>query len=252
MRTLLWYPIFAVTLFLTAPLLLIATIRKKSMPERDFLKFTEFIVRQWALIQVRTSGARFHMAGMENIPDEAVLFISNHQSNFDIAVFLALIAKPKGFVAKIEILKVPVLRTWMKYINCVFLNRKDLRQSAKTILEGIRILKSGHSMVVFPEGTRSKGDSFGEFKAGSYKLATKSKVPIVPVTINGTYKIMEANKNRIKPADVYITIHPPIATADLNDEELAALPARVEGIIRATTPKPQGSAPHPANFLKKV
>ena len=232
MRTLLWYPIFAITLLLTLPVLLVAKIRKKTMPERDFLKFTESIVREWALIQVRTSGARFHVSGADNIPDEAVLFVSNHQSNFDIAVFLALIAKPKGFVAKIEIMKVPILRTWMKYINCVFLNRKDIRQSAKTILDGIKILKSGHSMVVFPEGTRSKGDTFGEFKAGSYKLATKSKVPIVPVTINGSYKIMEANKNWIKPADVYITIHPPIFTADLTDEELVKLPLEVENIIK--------------------
>jgi len=232
MRTILWYPIFAITLFWTFPILLVAKIRKKSMPEQDFLKFTERIVREWALIQVHTSGARFHVSGKENIPEDAVLFVSNHQSNFDIAAFLALIPKPKGFVAKIEILKVPVLRTWMKYINCVFMDRKDMKQSLKTILEGIKILKSGHSMVVFPEGTRSKSDVCGEFKAGSYKLATKSKVPIVPVTINGSYKVMEANKNWIKPADVYITIHPPICTATLTDEELAELPTRVEGIIR--------------------
>jgi len=232
LRTLIWYPIFAITLILTFPILLYVKMRKKSMAEPEFLKLTEFIVRKWALIQVRTSGARFHISGAENIPDEAVLFVSNHQSNFDIALFLALIAKPKGFIAKIEILKVPILRTWMKYINCVFLDRKNLRQSAKTILDGIKILKSGHSMVVFPEGTRSKGDAFGEFKAGSLKLATKSKVPIIPVTINGSYKIMEANKNWIKPADVYINIHPPIATADLTDEELAELPLRVERVIK--------------------
>jgi 1-acyl-sn-glycerol-3-phosphate acyltransferase len=233
MRTILWYTIFAITLFLTAPILLFAKIRKRFMPEAEFLKFTESVVRNWALIQVRTSGAKFYISGMDNIPDEAVLFVSNHQSNFDIAVFLALIPKPKGFVAKIEILKVPVLRNWMKYINCVFMDRKDMRQSLKTIIEGIKILKSGHSMVIFPEGTRSKGDSPGEFKAGSYKLATKSNVPIVPVSISGTYKLMEANKNRIKPADVRVTIHPPIFTVNLPDEELATLPQTVENIIKS-------------------
>lgn len=234
MRTLMWYSVFTITMVLTVPILLVANIRKKTMSETDFLKFTESIVRKWSLIQVRTSGARFHVSGADNVPDEAVLFISNHQSNFDIAAFLALIPKPKGFVAKIEILKVPILRTWMKHINCVFMDRKDMRQSAKTILDGIKILKSGHSMVVFPEGTRSKGDTFGDFKTGSYKLATKSKVPIVPVTINGSYKLMEANKNKIKPADVYITIHPPVATANLTDEELAELPSKIENIIKET------------------
>ncbi|MCL2576554.1 MAG: 1-acyl-sn-glycerol-3-phosphate acyltransferase [Defluviitaleaceae bacterium] len=232
MRTIFWYLLFSITLVLTGPILLVAKIRKENMSETDFLKFIEAIVRKWALIQVRASGARFHISGLNNIPEEAVLFVSNHQSNFDIAVFLALIAKPKGFVAKIEILKVPILRTWMKYINCVFIDRKDIRQSAKVILEGIKILKDGHSMVVFPEGTRSKGDVFGEFKAGSFKLATKSKVPIVPVTINGSYKIMEANNNWIKPADVYITIHSPISTANLTNEEMTALPLKVENIIK--------------------
>lgn len=232
MRTIFWYPIFALTLTFTFPILFFAWIRKRSMAEVDFYRMTEAIVRKWALIQVRTSGARFHISGEENIPEEAVLFVSNHQSNFDIAFFLALVKKPKGFVAKIEILKVPVLRTWMKYIGCVFLNRKDLRQSAKAIVAAIKILRSGHSMVVFPEGTRSKGDSFGEFKAGSYKLATKSKVPIVPVSISGSYKLMEANRNWIKPADVYVKIHPAIPTANLTAEEMAELPTRVENIIK--------------------
>jgi 1-acyl-sn-glycerol-3-phosphate acyltransferase len=233
MRTIFWYLLFTITLLLTGPILLVARIRKKYLSETDFLKFTEVIVRRWALIQVRSSGGRFHVSGLENIPEEAVLFVSNHQSNFDIAIFLAFIKKPKGFVAKIEILKIPILRAWMKYINCVFLDRKNIRQSAKVILDGIKILKSGHSMVVFPEGTRSKGDTFGEFKAGSYKLATKSRVPIVPVTISGSYKVMEANKNWIKPSDVYIKIHPPIFTADLTDEETAELPTKVENIIKS-------------------
>ena len=77
--------------------------------------------------------------------------------------------------------KIPFLSSWMKRIHCIFLDRKDIKQSAKTILEGIRILKSGHSMVVFPEGTRSKGEQMGEFKAGSFKLATKSKFLLFPL-----------------------------------------------------------------------
>ena len=73
-----------------------------------------------------------------------------------------------------------------------------MKQSAQTIIDGIKQLKAGINMVIFPEGTRSKGAPVGEFKAGSFKLATKSKAPIVPVTIDGTYKVMEGNKNKIK------------------------------------------------------
>ena len=86
-------------------------------------------------------------------------------------------------------------------------------------------------MVIFPEGTRSKCGQIGEFKAGSFKLATKAKVPIVPITIDGTYKLLEANRGRIRPADVRVTIHPAIQTEGISREEEYALPERVKGII---------------------
>jgi 1-acyl-sn-glycerol-3-phosphate acyltransferase len=169
---------------------------------------------------------------MENIPaDKTVLFVSNHQSDLDILVFLALAPMPIGFVAKVEMLKVPVLRKWMKYIGCVFLDRDDIRQTAKVILEGIEILKRGHSLVVFPEGTRSRTGEPLPFKPGSLKLATKSKACIVPVTISGSYKIMEGNGYRIKPADIDIVFHPPVYTDDLTAEEAKELPAKVENTI---------------------
>ncbi len=112
------------------------------------------------------------------------------------------------------------------------MDRNDIKQSAKTILEGIRLLKSGHSMVVFPEGTRSKGEQMGEFKAGSFKLATKAKVPIIPVTIDGSYKIMEGNKYRICPAKVNVYVHKPIETALIPKEQESKLPELVQKIIQ--------------------
>jgi len=190
------------------------------------------ISTRWARMVARITGARFHVSGLHNIPnDRFVLFVSNHQSDLDIIICMSFLPGPKGFVAKVEMLKVPLLRSWMKHMRCVFMDRKDMKQSLKVILEGIEILKSGHNMVVFPEGTRSKSPKMLEFKAGAFKLATKSKVDIVPVSISGSYKIFEANHYRIKPADVYITIHPPLHTAALNAEESAMLPDTVRGII---------------------
>lgn len=99
------------------------------------------------------------------------------------------------------------------------------------IVEGIKIIKEGHSLVIFPEGTRSKGGPLGEFKAGSFKLATKSKAPIIPVTMDGTYKLMEAQGGKVKPATVNVYIHPPVETANLTKEEQIELPERVKNII---------------------
>ena len=197
-------------------------------------KFVYDVVSKWAMARLKDSGAEIIVHGKENIPKQStVLFVSNHQSDFDIAIFLAMLPeKREGFVAKVELEKVPFLSSWMKRIHCIFLDRRDMKQSAKTILEGVKLLKKGYSMVVFPEGTRSKGEKMGSFKGGSFKLATKSKVPIVPVTIDGSYKIMEGNGYRIHPAKVHVYVHKPIETASIPKEQEGQLPELVEKIIR--------------------
>lgn len=233
-RTIIWYIHFAVSLLLTLPSQLKIKRLKNTLSDADILHRVNVIASKWAMSQVKFAGARVHISGEDNIPkDENVLFVSNHQSNFDIAVFISYIKKDKGYIAKSELLKIPILRTWMKYLNCVFMDRKDLKSSGKAILEGISILKSGYSLVIFPEGTRSKSSTPLEFKSASFKLATKSKVSIIPVTIDGTYKLMELNNNKIKPADVYITIHKPLETRNLTKEEQELLPDKVVCIIKS-------------------
>ena len=139
----------------------------------------------------------------------------------------------KGFVAKVELGKFPFINEWMKRIHCLFMDRSDIKQSAQIIVEGIKQLKSGINMVIFPEGTRSKTGKLGEFKAGSFKLATKSKRPLVPITIDGTRNIMEANNYKIKAETVNLYIHKPIDTTTLTKEEMAELPEKVKAIIEA-------------------
>ena len=190
------------------------------------------VTSNWAKLVMKAAGAKINIIGLENVPkDETLLFVSNHQSNFDIPLLLSCIDVPKGFIAKKELENWPFISTWMKYINCIFMDRDNLRKSAEAIVDGIKILNSGYSMVVFPEGTRSKGKPIGEFKGGSFKLATKSKCTIVPITINGTYKLMESNKNLVKSADIELVIHPPIETSKLNKDELETLPETVHSII---------------------
>lgn len=190
------------------------------------------ITSNWAKLVIKIAGAKVNIVGLENLPsDQTVLFVSNHQSNFDIPLLLSCIDIPKGFIAKKELENWPLISTWMKYINCILMDRDNLRKSAEAIVDGIKLLKSGYSMVIFPEGTRSKGGPVDEFKGGSFKLATKSKCLIVPLTINGTYKLMESNKNMIKGADIELVIHPQIDTSKLNKEELESLPETVHSII---------------------
>ena len=231
-RTIAWYTHFATSLISKIPAMYkVKSLEKQGKTtERD--EYIHKTTSKWAMSHVKMSGAKVNVHGEENIPkDIPVLFISNHQGNFDIALFMSYIDKPKGYVAKIEMKKIPLLRNWMEYMNCIFMDRSSLKKSAEAIIEGIKILKNGHSLVIFPEGTRSRGNKIGEFKAGSFKLATKAKVPIVPVTIKGSYKLMEENGNRIKPADVEIFIHPMIETKNLSKEDLDVLPDKVKKII---------------------
>lgn len=206
-------------------------LTKKGLIEErsEYIHKTTF---NWAKSILNLAGAKVEVIGEENIPkDKTVLFVANHQSNFDIPLLMGCIDVPKGFIAKKELETWPIISTWMKRINCVFMDRSNLRKSAEAIVEGINLLKSGHSMVIFPEGTRSKGGPVQEFKAGSFKLATKSKCLIVPVTIDGTYKLLEANNNWVKPASVKLTIHEAIDINSLSKEEISVLHTTVQSII---------------------
>ncbi|EKN42049.1 1-acyl-sn-glycerol-3-phosphate acyltransferase, partial [Clostridium botulinum CFSAN001627] len=121
---------------------------------------------------------------------------------------------------------------WMKEMKCVFMDRQNVRAAVKTINEGVENLKNGYSMLIFPEGTRSRGENLGEFKKGSMKLGIKAGVPIVPIAINGTYNVLEANGRKIKAADVDLIICPPIYPNELSKEEQNNLSETIKDIIQ--------------------
>ena len=166
--------------------------------------------KHWAKTLVKLTGSHIEVVGQEKIPNGPVLFVSNHQGNFDVPILIGFLEKPLGFISKVEVKKIPLIPRWMEAMNCVFIDRKDRRKAVQSIRDGIATLKKGHSLVIFPEGTRSKGDEMGEFKKGGLRLATDSKVPVVPITISGSYKIMEEKKFGFQPAQVKVTIHDPI------------------------------------------
>ncbi|WP_029452899.1 lysophospholipid acyltransferase family protein [Clostridium algidicarnis] len=181
-------------------------------------QYTKKVVSNWSIKTIKIIGMEIEVIGKDNIPKEACLFVANHQSYFDVPALIYAIDKPIGFVAKKELEKIPVYKSWMLDIKSVFIDRNNAREAIKTINEGVQYLKEGYSMGIFPEGTRSKSKHMGEFKKGSLKLATKSKVPIVPISINGTYKAFEET-GLLKRASVKIIIDKPIYTKDLTKEE---------------------------------
>lgn len=166
------------------------------------------------------SGVRLDIQGKENIPtDTAALYIGNHNSFFDVLIGYILMPDLTGFIAKKEFKKIPGLNWWMHLVNCLFLDRKDLREGLKIILKAIEYIKNGISIFVFPEGTRSKDGKLGEFKEGTFKIATKTSCPVIPVAFEGTADAFENHFPKVKPVHVSVTICDPIYPSSLSKEE---------------------------------
>jgi 1-acyl-sn-glycerol-3-phosphate acyltransferase len=216
--------------------------KKGDFIERD--KIVHDVVPSWAQYVAEIIGANIVIKGEENIPkDQAVVFIANHQGYADIIAILGFIDKPTAFMAKSEIKKISYAANWMELMQCTFLVRKNPRQSVQAMQEAIESVKKGYSLVIFPEGTRSKGGPIKEFKPGSFKLAFNSEAPIIPITIDGTWHFFEEH-NRMHPGNAILTIHPPIYTKDLTKEERHLIPMQVQKTIESALPKTSLRNPH--------
>ena len=189
---------------------------------------------QWGREVVDYFEADVNIIHPENLPDNGpVVYICNHQSYGDILTFFYVIKKHQvSFIAKDSLEKIPLFGDWVTKTRGIYIKRGDSRASLQTIKQGVDYLNQGFSLIIFPEGTRSHSSEMGEFKAGSFKLATKARVPIVPITIDGGYKTYEEFNTMNKGAHIDFLVHKPIETASMTRQELAELPEKVESIVR--------------------
>lgn len=222
LRTVLWYSAGWTFLIVTYPMQwLIKYYKQKGRNDRSYTLADKMTVRICRVLFYLT-GSKVKITGLENVPKQgAVLFVGNHQGHADSLIIHGFINKPKGFVSIIEVLKIPIINGWMKHMQCVFIDRKDVRQSAGCINQAVNNLINGHSMVVFPEGKLSDGVEANDFQRGWLKLATKSGVPIVPISINGTYKVLSKDGSRVGAASVECVISKPIMTDNLKKADEA-------------------------------
>jgi 1-acyl-sn-glycerol-3-phosphate acyltransferase len=164
-----------------------------------------------------------------------VLFVSNHQSYGDIILFMQAAGsmnKQLGFVARGNLTRFPLFGAWIVRVRSLLLEREDARSAVKTFKIGEEWLRQGFSLVIFPEGTRSKSNDMADFKRGSLQLATKSGVPIVPVTLWNSWHLFE-KYDYPHEAHTRFFVHEPIVTEGLSRPEQAALNEKVEDIIRS-------------------
>ncbi len=188
----------------------------------------------WGNKVVKIGDVRLEVEGYENLPDEGpVVFVGNHQGYADIIVSLAVLDKFQvGFIAKRDLEKVPLYNKWLPRVRCIFIDRDATREALRAIEQGVEYINEGYSMFIYPEGKRSKGGPMQEFKKGSLRLATKPGVPVIPITIDGAYKIFEEQGKLRKGVTVKYCIHEPIPTAGMDKREASELAGVVEKIIR--------------------
>ena len=205
-------------------------IRKKDR-ERA-LRFSSKIINWGFRCVSALSGSKTTVNGTENIPSgRGVVFIGNHRSYYDIIIGYPHMPFHTSIISKAGLKKAPAIGAWIKRLECLFLERDNMRQGLSVILEGIEQIKRGSNMLVFPEVTRNKGEGIGEFHSGSFKLATKSGAPIVPVVQTRTREVFEEHFPWLHPQHTTISFLKPIETKGLTKDEIKKLPETVHNIM---------------------
>ena len=220
-------------LILGIPVLLIEWVIGRWNPRLRDISCLRMVQAAFKLILWFT-GTDITYIGRENIPkDQAVLYVGNHNSYFDILLTYSQCPDLTGYVAKSEMLRYPLLRDWMKQLYCLFLDRTDMRAGLQTILTGIDYIKQGISICIFPEGTRSRDGQMQPFKEGSMKMAQKTGCPIIPMAITNSAEIFENHLPRVKPCRVIVEYGAPIYPKELSREEQKFLGSYTQKKIQA-------------------
>ena len=190
--------------------------------------------RLWGNLNLRTAGVSVTVYGLERIDREKpYVFVANHQSTFDIFAILGRLPVQFRWLAKQELFAVPVLGLAMRGIGHIPIDRRDRRKAVESLNAAADQVRAGTSIVVFPEGTRSRDGVLQDFKRGGFVLATKSKQPIVPISISGSHKILPKRGDWVvNPGHITMTISDPIRTDMSSPRDRGILIGRVRDAIR--------------------
>ena len=193
---------------------------------------SHIMARIWARSILFGSRIKVTVEGLSNIdPSKSYIYMSNHQSNFDIPVLLAHLKVQFRWLAKAELFRIPLFGIAMKRSGYISIDRSDRRSAFASLKRAAEIIRNGVSVLIFPEGTRSRDGNMRPFKKGGFVLATDSRVPIVPVIVHGTWPIMQKDRLRINPGDVVMEIGKPIETADYTRKTKDDLMEKVKDAI---------------------
>ena len=168
-----------------------------------------------AWLALTLAGIRYRVWGRERVPDTAVVFCSNHESNVDPAVLFEALHPQLHVLYKAELHRFPIMGTVFDVGGFVPIDRGDRDKAMASIAKGAETLRAGHSFLIFPEGTRSRTGHLLPFKKGGFIMAIQAQAPIVPVAIQGGRAAMKKGSAFVRPVRVSVRIGTPIPTAGL-------------------------------------
>jgi len=196
------------------------------------------VARLWARSILAAGRIKVTVRGLSNIDlSRSYIYMSNHQSNFDIPVLLAHLPVQFRWLAKVELFRIPVFGYAMKRAGYISIDRSNSRSAIKSLKSAANIIRDGVSVLIFPEGTRSNDGSIMPFKQGGFIIGVDSGVPVVPVIIRGTRSIMPKKRLRIEPGNVVLEIKKPIESSDYTRKTRDALMKKVRTVICDTFEK---------------
>ena len=198
-------------LFISMHCILIAVLTILVSPFDRNGKITHLLSKVFGNGILMLAGVKVSTSGTDKLDkSKSYIFVSNHQSYFDIPVLMHSIPNNVRFVYRENLTKIPILGWGMYLGQYIPINRENVREAMKSLKKAAEKVKRGISVAIFPEGTRSFDGSLGEFKRGMFVISDEAKVELVPTAINGSYSIMPRNKFRIQSGNVKVTFGEPV------------------------------------------
>jgi 1-acyl-sn-glycerol-3-phosphate acyltransferase len=232
----LWFPVNVVQAVYTAlwTALLVPVALAANLVARSNRPAVALARRVWAPGLLVGAGARLAVAGLERLElGRPSFFVANHSSWIDIPALFRALPIELRFLAKQELARVPLLGRYIRAMGMVFVDRADSRRATRSVSAAGELLRSGHSVLSFPEGTRSRDGRVGRFKSGGFGAAIESGAAVVPIAIVGAGAVLPAGGFRVRPGRIEVRFGEPIAPPAPGPHARAELARAAEAAVVA-------------------
>jgi len=196
-----------------------------------------------ARMALRLGGIRVRVEGRENIPAGVCIFVANHTSNADPPAVVGSIPRRVALLAKKEVFRVPILARALLLASFVPVDRSNREAAIASVEKAIEHVKRGVSYLIFPEGTRSPDGRLRPFKKGTFVMAIRAGVPVVPISVVGAHRTMRKGSRALFPGEILVRFHPPVDASAFSLDQKEELIAQVHQAIAAGLPEDQQPRP---------